>query len=145
MKLEEIYEMWESDSQIDPLKISTESIMIPKLQSRYMRICSNERLLLKKLEADYKIFYRLKYDWFLGVLDKQTLLEHGWSQNPRNIIRQDIAMHIESDAEIIKLTLKIAYQKEKVTALEDILKTLTQRTFHIKNYIEFEKWKSGER
>lgn len=145
MKLEEIYELWEQDSYIDPLRISTESISIPALQHKYMRICSNERLLLKKLEADYKLFYRLKYDWFLGVLDKHTLEENGWTQNPRSIIKQDIPMHIEADAEVIKLTLKIAYQKEKVTALEDILKSLTQRTFHIKNHIEFEKWKSGER
>ena len=89
MKLEEIYELWEKDSEINPSFISEEAIKIPKLHNKYYKIFSNERLSLRKLETDYKQLYLLKYDYFMGTLDRETLEEKGWKPNPRNILKSD--------------------------------------------------------
>jgi len=41
------------------------------------------------------------------------------------------------------MNLKIAYQQEKIDALESIIKMLHNRGFHIKSAIDFERFKVG--
>jgi len=143
MKLEEIYELWEKDSEINPSFISEEAIKIPKLHNKYYKIFSNERLSLRKLETDYKQLYLLKYDYFMGTLDRETLEEKGWKPNPRNILKSDIPVHIDADQDVINLILKIAYQKEKISLLESIIKNVVERGYMIKNFIDWQKFTNG--
>jgi hypothetical protein len=143
MKLEEIYALWAEDSEIDTTVIDQVAVNIPKLHHKYYKIFSSERLQLRKLETDYKQLYQLKFDYFMGTLDKETLEERGWRPNPRAILKSDIPMHIESDQDIINLTLKISYQKEKTSLLESIIKNVTERGFIVRNYIEWQRFKNG--
>jgi len=143
MKLDEIFAMWDEDTTINPTQLDAEALKIPKLHNKYYRVFSQERLGLKKLETDYKKLYHLKYDWLLGVLDKETLEENNWKQNPRNILKSDIPMHIDSDQDIINLTLKISYQKEKITLLESIIKNISDRGYMISNAINWQKFTNG--
>ena len=62
MKLEEIFEMWAGDSDVDRTELGKESLKIAKLHYKYYRIFSNERLLLKKMETEHKQLYKDKYD-----------------------------------------------------------------------------------
>ena len=41
------------------------------------------------------------------------------------------------------MTLKIAYQKEKITLLESIIKNITDRGYMIKNYIDWQRFTNG--
>ena len=143
MKLEEIYDLWAEDSEIDTNAIDTVAISIPKLHHKYFKILSNERLQLRKLEADYKKLYLLKFEYFMGTLDRETLDEYNWAPNPRSILKSDIPMHLESDKDVINLTLKIAYQKEKTSALESIIKNVGDRGYIVKNYIDWQRFKNG--
>jgi hypothetical protein len=52
-------------------------------------------------------------------------------------------MHIDSDSDIIKSTLRIAVQQEKVDVLESIIKSLNGRGYNIKAAIDYEKFKTG--
>jgi hypothetical protein len=63
--------------------------------------------------------------------------------NPRTILKSDIPMHLEADQDIINMTLKIAYQKEKITLLESIIKNITDRGYMIKNYIDWQRFTNG--
>jgi len=143
MKLEEIYDLWAEDSEIDTTAIDQVAVNIPKLHHKYYKVFSNERLQLRKLEADYKQLYHLKFEYFMGTLDRETLEERGWKPNPRAILKSDIPMHIDSDQDIINLTLKISYQKEKTALLESIIKNVTERGFIVRNYIEWQRFKNG--
>ena len=57
--------------------------------------------------------------------------------------RSDLEMFIESDKDILELTEKISYQKEKIEYLESIIKTLNTRGFQIKNAIEWKRFTMG--
>jgi hypothetical protein len=143
MKLEEIQNLWELDCNIDRTELGNESIRIPQLHSKYFKIFSQERLLLRKLEAEYKSTYRLKFEWYMGNISDDDLKVNGWDPNPLKILRSDIPMYMDSDEDISKLTLKIYMQKEKVDFTEAIIKSLSNRGFQIKAAIDWEKFKMG--
>ena len=143
MKLEEIQLMWERDAQIDRTELGEESLRIPQLHSKYFKIFSQERLLLRKMEADQRILFKDKYEWYNGSISEETLEVYNWEPNPLKILRTDIPMHIEADKEIQNQNFKIEIQKEKVEFVEAIIKSLTSRGFNIKSAIEWSKFQMG--
>lgn len=143
MKLDDIFALWAQDSEINPVNISEESLKIPKLHHKYFSLLSKQRLSLKKLETEYSHLHQIKYEYFLGTLDEETLKENNWRPNPKVILKSDIPMHIDADKDIIDLTLKIALQKEKISALESIIKNIMERNWIIRNFIEWQKFQNG--
>jgi hypothetical protein len=143
MKLDDIMMEWEKDSHMDSSELAKESLRIPLLHHKYYRLFVQEGLLQKKLEQDFKTLYRLKYEYFMGVLDQDTMAERGWSPNPLKILKQDLSIYIDSDTEMQAIQAKIDIQKQKLSFLESAIKTITNRGFLIKNAIDWEKFKSG--
>lgn len=143
MRLDEIQLMWERDAQIDRTELGEEAIRIPLLHSKYFKIFTQERMSLRKLEADLKRLYRDKFEWYNGSISEETLREYEWEPNPLKILRTDIPMHLEADRDLQSLNLKIELQKEKVDFVEAIIKSLTTRGYNIKAAIEWEKFKMG--
>jgi hypothetical protein len=143
MKLEDILDMWVEDAPIDNSDLGNESLKIPNLHGKYLRILSVERLTLQKLEAEFKQLYKLKHEYYSGSLDIDTIKEKGWQQNQKLIIKTDIGMHIDADEDIQKLTLKIGLQKEKVSAVDHILKTIMNRNYTISNTVNYLKLMNG--
>lgn len=143
MKLDEIQLMWERDSQIDRTELGEESLRIPQLHAKYLKVFSQERLTLRKMEGDYKRLYRDKFEWYNGTIAQELLNDYGWEPNPLKILRTDIPMHLEADQELHNAGLRIEMQKEKVDVVEAIIKSLTTRGYNIKSAIEWEKFKMG--
>lgn len=143
MKLEEIQSLWEEDSQIDRTELGEESLKISKLHNKYFKIFSNERLSLRKLEMDYKSLYKLKYQYYQGILSDEEYKELGWEPFQLKVLKQDIPVYIEGDADIININLRIGLQSEKVSYVESIIKSLANRGYQIKNVIEWERFKIG--
>lgn len=143
MTLEEIFENWSEDSRISKTDLDDESLKIPLLHSKYLKFYTAERMNLMRLEAQYKTLFKLKSEYFSGSLDMDTIKENGWEPNPRLILKGDLNMHIEADAEIQKLSLKIGLQREKVSTLDSIIKTITNRGFQISNAINYMKLMNG--
>ena len=88
---------------------------------------------------------RLKWLYYTGKLDQETLENLEWHVFELDIKknRSDLEMFIESDKDILELTEKISYQKEKIEYLESIVKTLNTRGFQIKNAIEWKRFTMG--
>jgi hypothetical protein len=143
MKLEEIQSLWEEDSQIDRTELGEESLKISRLHNKYFKIFSNERLSLRKLEMDYKSLYKLKYQYYQGILSDEEYKELGWEPFQLKVLKQDIPVYIEGDADIININLRIGLQSEKVSFVESIIKSLANRGYQIKNVIEWERFKIG--
>jgi len=143
MQLDEILSEWRKDSEIDRTELGEEALKIPKLHSKYYNIYATERLQLRKLETDLKVLQKLKYEYFSGTLDYEELKDQGWEPNNLKILRADIPQYIDSDKDIIELTLKIAYQKEKVEFLDNAIRTLNTRGYNIRAAIDWEKFKVG--
>lgn len=143
MRLDDIQAAWEQDVQIDRTELGNESLRIVKLHSKYYKIFSQERLMLRKMESEFKELYRDKYEWFNGNISQETLQEREWKPNPLKILRTDIAMYIEADEQMRTASLKVEMQREKVEFLESAIKTLIPMGYNIKNAIEWAKFQNG--
>jgi len=143
MKFEDIMNMWAEDSKMDKTELGEESLKIPLLHHKYYKVFVEEGMMLKKLEQDYKTLYRLKHEYYMGILDQETLEQHGWQPNPLKILKQDINIYIDSDQDLQRITAKIDIQKQKLSFLESAIKTVTNRGYLIKNAIDWERFKSG--
>ena len=145
MTLDEIQIEWSSDSQIDDTQLDNESLKIPELHHKYFRIFSDEKLKLVRMYSKQKELRRLKWLYYTGKLDQETLENLEWHVFDLDIKknRHDLEMFLESDRDIIELNDKIEYQKEKINYLETIIKSLSTRGFLIKNSIEWKKFIMG--
>lgn len=143
MKLEDIQAEWDIDSVIDRSELGNESLKISELHNKYFKIYTNERLLLKKYEADLKVLKLGKYEFYIhGPSDESR--KKGWQQPAiGRIMKPDVNSYLEADPDLITLCLKIGLQNEKIDFLDSIIKSLTARGFNIKNALEWEKFKVG--
>jgi hypothetical protein len=143
MKLEDIQNLWFEDCKIEDDMLDEEALKIPRLHQKYYKIYTTERLLLKKLQADLKIFQQLKYEYYSGEMAQEDLAERGWEPFYKKVLKADIQRYVDSDKEIIERTLKIAHQQEKVEFCDNIIRSLRDRGFLIKNAIDWRKFTNG--
>jgi hypothetical protein len=143
MNIQDIYESWEQDSVFERDQLSEESIKIPQLHSKYMKILSQERMKSKVITHQYKQLYKIKHEYYRGDLDMETLQAYGWEPFNLKVLRQDLEMYIDQDDDIIDARQKMEIQKEKITLVEGIIQQINTRGFQIKNVIDWEKFKAG--
>lgn len=143
MNLDHLFDEWSKDSQLDRTELGEEALKIPALHSKYFKIFSTERLQLRRLEQEFKTLYKLKNEYYAGTLDYEEMRELGWEPNPLKILRNDLPQYIDADKDIVDLTLKIAYQKEKVEFLDSCIRSLNTRGYNINAAIAWEKFKVG--
>ena len=143
MKLESILALWEQDSKVDRLELDKESLKIPSLHNKYLKIYSTENLQLKKMVHELKELERNKFEYYSGKLSEEELNDFGWEQFDHKLLKQDIPRYLESDADIINLLLKIDYQKEKVEAVKSIMSNINGRSFNIGNAIKWQQFLNG--
>jgi hypothetical protein len=143
MKIDDIYNEWEIDSQINRSELGEEALKIPKLHHKYFKIFTHERLQLRKYEAEMKQLKIEKLEFYtLGPTEESH--EKGWKLPPQGkILKSEVNNYIEADKDIVNLSLRMGIQHEKIDLLESIVKSLTARGFNIKAAIEWERFKVG--
>lgn len=144
MNTDDISKIWAADAPIDETNLVRESKRIPELHSKYYNMYYREVLRVKKLKAEYKELERLKREYYDGSMDEQTLREKGWKPFQLKVLRNDLDKYIQSDTDIIKLSLTIDFHTANANYLEDIIKTIHSRNFVVKNMIDILKFQSGD-
>ena len=140
MKLDDIIEEWQKDAKIDDVELDTESLNVPLLHAKYLKMYAQEKVKLKKYKMDYKTLRKVLSEYYRGELNNpEDLDELGRDPWPKAVLKQDIPQYIEGDDDMIKLVGKMVYQEEVVSLLEDILKSINNRGFQIKNAIDWRK------
>ena len=143
MKIDNIHELWKVDSAIDLTEPGEAAIDIAKLHHKYHQILSSERLTLRKQEADMKKLKLEKYEFYTQGPNEETQ-EKGWKLPSKGLIlKADIPMYLEADPDIIELSLRIGYQQEKIELLESIIKSLMNRGYNLKVFVDWQKFKNG--
>lgn len=143
MNLEQISEEWRKDASIDSTELAIESLKIPELHSKYLKIYFGERQRMKGFEFQLKELSIKKYEHYNGRLSEDELEELGWEPFVKRLMKNEIDMYMEADKDVIAITMKIVAQKEKIEFLEEVIKNLNQRNFQIKNAIEWRKFTQG--
>jgi hypothetical protein len=135
--------MVETDLKLNETELDTESMRIPQIHGKYLNILFDERLMLKRHEADYSVMKRLKWEYYGGKMDQEQLDELGWEQFDLKILRQDLDKYLASDTDLVNISMKVAYQKEKVSYLDSIVKAVASLQWNIRNAIEWKKFIHG--
>jgi hypothetical protein len=140
---DDINEMWSKDCKINETDLIGESRRIPELHSKYYNLFFKEALKVKKFKADLKELEHAKMEYYSGTMDESELKERGWKPFALKVMRQDMDKYVQSDKEIIQMSLKIAYHEERANYLESIVRQISNRNFIIKNMIDWAKFQAG--
>ena len=141
MNLETLQSMWEKDSQIDPDNLHTESLKVPALHAKYHEMFNNILLLRKRAEQQRKNIRHERYEYFSGKADPEVYIENPFPKKIRD--KDTMNKYMDADEKISTSSLKIDYYDTMLSYLESILKQISNRTYQIKNAIEWSKFIAG--
>ena len=136
-----IQEMWEKDSKIDIDNLHTESINIPVLHAKYYDIYNNLMLLRKKAEQQKKNIRHERYEFYSGKADPDVYIENPFPKKIRD--KDTMSKYLDADEKLSGVSLKIEYYDVMLKYIEEILKQITNRTYQIKNSIDYIRFTSG--
>ena len=141
MNLEKIQEMWEKDSQIDPDNLHDESLKIPQLHSKYYTLYNTITLLREKARESYAKVRLERYNYYTGKATAEVYIEEPFPYKVRE--KDAIQRHLDADDKMNKIDMKIKYYDVMLKFLEEIIRTVSNRTYQIKNAIEWNKFQAG--
>jgi len=141
MKIETIEEMWKKDSQIDPDNLHNESLKIPQLHSKYYNLYNEITLLRERAKDSYNKVKLDRYNYYTGKASQEVYVKEPF---PYKIREKDaLQKYIEADEKLSAINLKVKYYDTMLKFLEDILKTISNRSYQIKNAIEWHRFQAG--
>ena len=141
MNLETIQSMWEKDSQIDPDELHTASLVVPSLHAKYYQLFNDLRLLKAKAKKIYQTVLQERYLYYSGKSEPEVYEKDPFPYKVRE--KDAIQRYLDSDKRLSDAELKVEYYNTMLDYLESIIKTIQNRTFQIKNAIEWQKFIRG--
>ncbi len=144
MKLEYYQQMWTKDAPINQSDLAVESSTVPQLHSKWLNHYTDEKLLLRRVTANYKRLYKVKWEYFTGKLSEEELKEHSWEPIDHKILKADIQIYLDADDQLTVFADKLEFQKAKVEFLEKVLNAINGRQWNIKGAIDWRKFTNGE-
>ena len=139
--LDTIQKMWEKDSVIDPDNLHTESLNIPSLHAKYFELYNTINLLKKKAEQQRKNIRHERYEYFTGKAEPDVYIENPFPKKIRD--KDTLQKYLDADESLSSVCLKIEYYETMLNYIESILKIIQNRTYQIKNAIEFMRFQAG--
>ena len=141
MDLDKIQEMWQRDAVIDPDNLHDESLKIPQLHSKYYTIYNTITLLREKARESYNNIRLERYNYYTGKAPAEVYAENPFPYKVRE--KDAIQRYLDADEKLCAIDLKIRYYDVQLKFLEEVIKTIANRTFQIKNAIEWQKFQAG--
>ena len=139
--LDMIQKMWEEDCKIDADNLHTESLNIASLHAKYYDMYNNIILLKKKAEQQKKNIRHERYEYFTGKADPDVYVENPFPKKIRD--KETLQKYLDADEKLSSVCLKVEYYDTMLNYLESILKVIQNRTYQIKNAIEFIRFTAG--
>jgi hypothetical protein len=141
VKHSEIEQMWREDAVIDPDNLHQEAIKIPQLHGKYYQIMNETFILKKKKEIEYKFKYKQKWLYYSGKADPEVYREQPF---PHKIMKSDVGIYLDADDDLTNIKNMLDYYTHVIKFLEDIIKQIHNRTFQVRDSIEFSKFVAGQ-
>ena len=141
MNLEQIQDMWEKDSHIDPDNLHNESLKIPQLHSKYYTIYNTITLLREKARDSYNRVRLERYNYYTGKAPAEVYVEDPFPYKVRE--KDAIQRYLDADEKLNSIDLKVRYYDVMLKFLEEIIKNISGRTYQIKNAIDWHQFQAG--
>jgi len=143
MDIKKIEEMWAVDAPIDPSDLTNESLKTAVLHNRYYTILKYERVVLLEFQQRYDEMEVEKRQFYLYGPDEYSKARD-WKERPQGrVLKVELPPILAADSDLNIEKLRIALQTEKVQYLEEIIKQINGRSYHINNAIKNELFKHG--
>ena len=133
--------MWKGDSKLDDDLHDNDSLAIPQLHMKYMEFHNTYSLMKKEREIEMKRLVKEKWFYYIGKAPSSVYKEMPFDL--KLTTKEEISMFIEADEDIGKLQFKIDYIDQVLFFLDGVLRMINNRTYHIKNAIEWKRFNAG--
>jgi hypothetical protein len=140
MDLEQLQLEADKDLKINDTELDLESLKTPQLHNKYMKHYTKFKLLLTRTEDELRTIKRDKWEYYTGKADPSVYQAKPFDLK---IMRTDIDKYLEADEDIQRLSQKVAYLITVVDFLDRTLRVVVNRTYTIKNAIEWRRFTSG--
>ena len=141
INLDKIQSMWQEDCKIDIDNMHEESIKVPQLQSKYHEILNNLILLRTKAQKIQKSVRHERYEYYSGKADPEVYEREPFPKKVRD--KDALIRYMDADDRVSDANLKVEYYDVMINYTESILKQISNRTYQIKNSIEWHKFQAG--
>ena len=141
MDLETLQKQVDVDLKIDDTELDLESIRTPQLHNIYLKLFTKYSLQLKKVKDDYDGLYKFKWEYYTG---KSTMEVYQAEPFDLKVLKADVHIYLNADAELQKLGQRQEYLKVVVVYIERVLREINNRNWNIRNTIEWKKFLHGE-
>jgi hypothetical protein len=141
INLDKIQSMWQEDCKIDIDNMHEESIKVPQLHSKYHEILNNLILLRTKAQKIQKSVRHERYEYYSGKADPEVYEREPFPKKVRD--KEALIRYMDADDRVSEANLKVEYYDVMINYTESILKQISNRTYQIKNSIEWHKFQAG--
>ena len=141
MDLETIQSMWVKDSQIDQDNLHDEASKIPSLHAKYFEMYNNIKLLRERAYTQESKVKLDRHSYYTGKADPEVYEKDPFPYKVRE--KEALQRYMGADERVQSITLKIKYYDVMLKFLEEIIRVVSNRTYQIKNAIEWNKFQSG--
>ena len=141
INLDKIQSMWQEDCKIDIDNMHEESIKVPQLHSKYHEILNNLILLRTKAQKIQKNVRHERYEYYSGKADPEVYEKEPFPKKVRD--KDALIRYMDADERVSDANLKVEYYDVMINYTESILRQISNRTYQIKNSIEWHKFQAG--
>jgi len=141
LSLDEIQGMWDRDSIIDPDNLHDESLKISQLHAKYYTIYNTITLLREKARETYNKVRLERHNYYTGKAPAEVYVEEPFPYKVRE--KDAIQRYMDADERLSKIDLKVRYYDVMLKFIEEVIKMISNRSYQIKNSIEFMKFTAG--
>ena len=148
-RFQSIKEEWQKDTQIDfqfKNKQYTEDLArlaleIPFQHNKYLNHYTDLSQIKTSLEFECRKLLKEKREYYGGEADAKTYAEKPFGNSIKTA--EKMKVYLESDDELINIEAKIKFIDQILFYLDNVLRMISQRNYHVKNAIEWERFING--
>jgi hypothetical protein len=144
-----IKEEWSKDSHVDfqfknkqySEDLAKLALEIPFQHNKYLNHYTDLSQIKTSLEFEIRKLIREKREYYGGEADPKVYAEKPFGTSIKTA--EKMKTYLESDEEIINLEAKIKYIDQILFFVDQVMRMISNRSFQIKNAIEWEKFING--
>ena len=142
MTLSELQEQVKKDLKIQSDELTFEAVRTPDIHHIYNKMLMTERLALKKMEREWDILYLKQWEYYRKKADPEV-----YEKKPllKKIMDSDVKLYLTADEDLQNLRAHMESKEELIDFLKRTMDQVAQRTWLIKNAIDYMKYLGNEK
>ena len=148
-KFETIKQEWAEDSYVEfefknknySADLGKISMEIPFQHNKYLNHYTDLSQIKTSLEFEVRKLVREKREYYSGEAEAKVYADKPFGSSIKTADKMKV--YLESDDDIINQEAKIKFIDQMLYFLDNVLKMISQRNYHVKNAIEWEKFING--